>query len=729
MNPYINKVLKGFLPVFLAFVFIFSHSSISFAAQSAEQAAEEFKVEEKKHGPYKDKNPHYEDIDVINYEEMQAIKSDKDDDKKGFTLNPFTAVSNYFSDTADDAMGSVKDTTVSIFLMMVQLIFQINIMLTDFMLTCLDASMNSSIINYLIDVSEKQVQAIAGIENNQVITGKGIFGQMAALAGLISIAYMVYLFAIKRAPIESLKSVVQPLLAIFFSIVLISNFGTVLKGVNNVTNDLTNGISASTKDGDVDTMGDSIQKVFIHRPWMYLQFGSDNEEKIGKKRIEALLLNDQTKKEKRAAIKKEVKDYKNTMLEPGSVVKRLAYVFLFITVNGLLSIPVWALSFVFIGLQWWFLLIAVLAPFILIWSILPNQFTVVRRYGIELCYPMGLKVIIGFLALVVFTVSDLIFSIPAMGGLTGYYISTFLQGTLFFILFFMRKRIKAIFSATNGIVGEMRQSTQIAMQPVKEGIQNTATLVGAGVGAATGSPQATAIGASVGRSIGKTVTGEQDATSTMGQLVWLNAANNQGDNQSNTTKTSSKATNKEGKQQFGDVIQLHDLKEKKGNASSSNNNEDNSVQQPVQEAEKQTKGTNSPSHTGELHDVKETVPVQETNVSSKEQQPSKEKQSGTVQPTNDLHDLNEMDKGNTKKRVSYKMTPKQKADQHPEPYKNEEISASLEGEQPPSSLKANYSTSVESQKMEDLQETPEQEYQQIESVDEEVKEASKRKAK
>lgn len=679
MNPSINRVLKGFLPVFLALVFIFSHSSISYAAQSKEQAAEEFKVEEKEHGPYKDKKPHYEDIDVINYEEMQAIKSDKDDDKKEFTLNPFTAVSNYFSDTAEDAVGSVKDTMVSLFLMIVQLIFQINIMLTDFMLTCLDASMNSSIINYLIDVSEKQVQAIAGIQGNHISTGKGIFGQLAGLAALISVCYMVYLFTIKRAPIESLKSVVQPLLAVFFSIILISNFGTVLKGINSVTNDLTNSISASTKDGDVDNMGDSIQKVFVHRPWMYLQFGSDNEQKIGKKRIEALLLHDQTKKEKRAAIKKEVKDYKNTMLEPGSVVKRLAYVVLFIGVNSLLSIPVWALAFLFIGLQWWFLLIAVLSPFVLIWSILPNQFTVIRRYGIELCYPMGLKVIIGFLALVVFTVSDLIFSIPAMGGLTGYYISTFLQGVLFFILFFMRKRIKAIFSATNGFVGEMRQSTRIAMEPVKEGIQNTATAVGTAAGAATGSPQAAVIGMNIGKSVGKTITGEQDASSTMGQLVWLNTTNNQGNNQSKGTKT---ASNKDGKQQFGDVVQLHDIKDKKGS----------DTDQPVQ-------------------DVKETAPIKE--------QPLNEKQSGTVQPKNDLHDLND------KKRVSYKMKPKQKSD----PYKNEEVSASLEDDQQPSSLKESHSTSVESKKMEDLEEKPEAEYKQIESLDEETKKESERKAK
>lgn len=631
---------------------------------TAESAASSIDMEEKKHGPYKDENTHYQDIDVINYDEQKAVKEEMekgDGEEKKFTLNPFSAVSNYFSDQADDAIGSVKDTIISLFLMIVQLVFQFNIMATDFLLTCLDVAMNASIVNFLIEVAEDKVTAIAGIENNEISEGSGIFGGLAGVAGLIAIAYVVYLYAIKRAPIESLKSLVQPLLAITLSIIFISNFSTILQGVNNVTTDITNGISSATTNGDVDKMGDSIQKTFVHRPWLYLQFGSGNEEKIGKERIEALLLNKQDAEVKRKAIKDEVGKHNNTMLQPGSTLTRLAYVCLFMLVNGLLSVPVWILSFVFIGLQFWFLVIACLAPFVLIWSVLPNQFGVLRRFGIELAYPMALKVMIGFLALVIFTVSDLVFSLPATEGLTGYYISTFLQCVVFFVLFLIRKRIKAIFSATNGFVKEMRHSAEIIKEPIKDGIQNTSTAIGAGVGAVTtGTPQGAMIGANVGRSAGKMATGEGDALSTAAQLVSLQqatAANKTANNALNEAAVSRDTA--EG-QETKPNIELHDLPDR--SESADHNQVENVDPEDLTQEEAQTSTEQGEVSTLPLQDLNErdettvenyndlTTASHRTDVQKQQEKDLKasEGQQGSFSPASGkLYDLNEMRRSKT----------------------------------------------------------------------------------
>ncbi|PFW72144.1 hypothetical protein COL23_25680 [Priestia aryabhattai] len=516
-NVNVTKIKRLLGLVLMVFV-LCSQTSTVFA-ESPEDAAKNISVEEKKHGPYKDKTTYYTDLDAISYDELKEIQEKEED--KGFTLNPFNAISNYFGEKVENTMDSAKDMMASVLLMMVSLIFQFNIMMTDFLVTCLDASMNANIINFLITIAEDQVQSISGVSNNHINVGNGIFGSLAGLAGLISIAYMVYLFAIKRAPLASLQSLIQPLLVITISIVFFSNFTTIIKGVNSVSTELTNGIASATSEGDVDNIGDSIQKVFVHRPYLYLQFDSGNEQKIGKKRVEALLLHKQNAPEKRKAIKSEVKDHKNSMLEVGSVIKRLIYTGLFICVNGILSIPVWALAFLNVALQIWFLLIAVLAPFILVWAILPNQFPVMRRYAIELMYPMALKVIIGFLALVIFTFSQLAFAIPATKGLSGYYLSTFFQIVFFFVVFLMRNRIKSIFSATTGFVKEMRNSVEVGTQPIRNGIQNTAMVVGAGVGAATGNPHAAIAGAAIGKNLGKAVTGEKDALGTAAQLVSL----------------------------------------------------------------------------------------------------------------------------------------------------------------------------------------------------------------
>lgn len=509
----------------ILFIF-FSHSSLTLA-DSIEDAANSISTEEKKRGPYKDKTTYYQNIDVASYEELKEIKEKKEGDKDKFTLNPFTSIGNYFSEKVDDTLNSSKDMMVSTLLMMVSIIFEFNNMMTDFLLTCLEASMDSNIINFLINISEEQVQLIAGVDGNQIHEGKGIFGSLAGLASLISIMYMVYLFTIKRAPLAGLNSLLHPILAITVSIMFFSNFGLILRGINDITTELTNKVSSATVSGDTDNMADNIQKVFVHRPYLYLQFNSGNEEKIGQKRIDALLLSKPGSKEKRAAVKKEIMEYNNSMMEPESVIKRLIYTALFVVINGLLSIPVWILAVLFVALQVWFLLIAVLAPFVLIWSILPNQISVMQRFAIELLYPMSLKVMIGVLALLLFTFSRLAFLIPATDGLKGYYLSTFFQFVFFFVAFLIRNRIKAIFNSTRGFVREMRNSTQIMMAPVKESVQNTAMIVGAGVGAATGNPAAAVQGAAIGRNLGKTLVGEKDALGTTAQLVSLGDISNQ----------------------------------------------------------------------------------------------------------------------------------------------------------------------------------------------------------
>lgn len=547
-NPKSNRRVS----MLLLLVFLFCFFPTGVHAQTADDAADQFKTEEKQYGPYKDsdKPARYKDIDVATYDEQKEVEDKAKDDDKGFTLNPFTAIGNYFSDTADDTIGSVKDMIVSMFLMIVQAIFQFNIMMTDFLMSCLEASMNGSIINFMIDLTENKIQVLAGISGTS-ISSMGLYGSLGGLFALISVGYMVYLYFVKRAPLEAAKSLIQPLLSIFLAIALIGNLGTVLKGINSMTTEFSSIISTATQDKGngtrVDTMQDGIYKVMIHRPWLYLQFGSANEDKIGKKRIEALLLNSPDSDKKRKAIKSEISEYGNEMVQPGSIITRLVYVSMFTGVNGFLSIPLWILSFIFLTLQIYFVIVACLAPFVLIWSVLPNQFSIVKRYSVELIYPMAVKLMISFLALILFTISDIVYKIPMTKGLGGYYISVYVQLVILLVLFFMRKRIAKLFAGTQGYLNEIRRSTDLVKEPVKESVENTAALAGAAVGATVGGPQGAMAGANLGKNVGKTVIGEGDPAATASALMSMNMASSSVDTANvKTTGTNSPENIKKG---------------------------------------------------------------------------------------------------------------------------------------------------------------------------------------
>lgn len=561
-NPKSNRRVS----MLLLLVFLFCFLPTDVHAQTADDAADQFKTEEKQYGPYKDsdKPARYKDIDVATYDEQKEVEDKAKDDDKGFTLNPFTAIGNYFSDTADDTIGSVKDMIVSMFLMIVQAIFQFNIMMTDFLMSCLDASMNGSIINFMIDLTENKIQDLAGISGTS-ISSKGLYGSLGGLFALISVGYMVYLYFVKRAPLEAARSLLQPLLSVFIAIALIGNLGTVLKGINSMTTEFSSVISTATQDkGDgtrVDTMKDGIYKMMIHRPWLYLQFGSANEDEIGKKRIEALLLNSPDSDKKRKAIKSEISEHGNEMVQPGSIITRLVYVSMFTGVNGFLSIPLWILSFIFLTLQIYFVIVACLAPFVLIWSVLPNQFSIVRRYSVELIYPMAVKLMISFLALILFTISDIVYKIPMTKGLGGYYISVYVQLVILLVLFFMRKRIAKLFAGTQGYLNEIRRSTDLVKEPVKKSVENTATLAGAAVGAAVGGPQGAMAGANLGKNIGKTAIGEGDPTATAASaLMSMNMASSSVD--AANTKTTGSNSPEDIKKGLANTVKLAKKDEK-----------------------------------------------------------------------------------------------------------------------------------------------------------------------
>ncbi|EUJ44704.1 CD3337/EF1877 family mobilome membrane protein [Listeria fleischmannii] len=402
---------------------------------TSSELAQQFDIKDRQFGPYKNskKPPRYSDIDVVTYNQQKEAQ--QKDQKSSF--NPITIIGNYFTDKADDIMGSVQDMIISMFLMLVKTCFQFNIMMTNFVLTALHFSMNGNLMNYLISILGTKIQDTAGIHNGQ-IGSTGTFGTLASLFAVIAVCYVVYVFSFKRAPLEGIKSIVQPIVALALAITLITSFQTITVWINTITSELTNGIATATQKNNsgttkLDTLEDGVFNMMVHHPWLYLEFGTADEDSLGSKRVEDLLLNTPQSKDKQVALKKEVKDYHNEMVLPNSIINRMVYVGLFTVVNGFLSIPIWLLAFAFLGLQLYFIFMASLAPFVLVMCILPNQMGILWRYLAELTFPLGAKIVVSFLAMIMFTIMDVVYDIPLTAGLMGYFASVYLQFVIMII--------------------------------------------------------------------------------------------------------------------------------------------------------------------------------------------------------------------------------------------------------------------------------------------------------
>ncbi len=509
--------------IMITFILVMGFSSDAMAKEDKGNSEDtsDYGVTEKKFGPYKDEKRYYEDIDTISHQQTREIETDDDDEDGGFSLNPINWAAGYVTDAAEGASDSIQDAILSMMMAYLQLAFGFHVMFSEWMLTILSFSNDASIINWTIDGITDTVKDISGVSHNKVKEGSGIFGKLLGIFVLITACYVAYQALVKRAPIQSLKTIVQTVIAIALSLLILSNFNTYVKGVNEVGNEFSSYIVNLTVNSEKEEyagMEDRIWKIFVHRPYLYLQFGTDNEDKIGDERIEDILLKSQESSTKQKAIVKEVTEYDNEMMQPSAMIKRLVYQMLFAISNTILSIPIWLLSAMLIGLQIWFLIIACMAPFVLVWSALPGQFGILKGYAEALLYPFIFKLIVSFIAMILFTISDIVYSMPSTDGLAGYMVATFLQFMIFIVAFIFRNRFKKIFergasSEASQQVGESWDlgKNQVT-KPVQSTIQGGATTVGVAAGAYLGGTQGAMIGADLGKTIGGTATGKQNAS-------------------------------------------------------------------------------------------------------------------------------------------------------------------------------------------------------------------------
>lgn len=407
-------------------------------------------------------------------------------------------------------------------------VFQINIGLTQFMLSILTLSYEFDFVNQLIEKMEGMIQNITGLSGLK-FGNSGLFGGFGGIIAVLSVGYAIYLYFWRRAAIESIGEMLKTVLTFSVALLLFANYSLFLTGVNQITTEASQlvigkSVSTASKGSDQkndigkktlkENMMDNIWTLFVDRPYLFMQYGTDRLDEIGEERVRELLELPSGQARQDYVIDKEVKGKGNNMMTYGSVMDRATFSPLYLFINGVSSIPIFLLALLLLVLQFWFLGIAAIAPFALLFGAVPGQFGVLNRYFVELGLPLFLKIIVSFGALIVFAISELIYSFGdfAIGGVAEYIVVAVLQFIILILMFMLRNRIKNIFSAGSreikALRAEISSLKDSVARPIKTGIQGTATVAGAIAGGVASGGAGIAAGASLGNQVGKTVTGE-----------------------------------------------------------------------------------------------------------------------------------------------------------------------------------------------------------------------------
>lgn len=422
-----------------------------------------------------------------------------------------------------------------------------NIFLTELMISALDIAYEFSFVNVLIDEISEIMKDITGISGGG-FSSNGIFGELAIFTAILTVVYAVFLLIFKRSMFQSLSTILQTIVCLTIAILLFTNYSSFMKGINDVTTEMSSLVLGSSitsqedEEGEEDEeddnyyanpnteqpsgldeadlrgkMSDNLWSLFVDRPYLYMMYGKTRlDDDLTTDRVNKLLKTKVDSAERLEALEEEF-ERDNEYITYSNVMTRISFTPIYLLINGITSILVYGLALFLILFQFWFMMIAVFAPFALLIGAIPGMFGVTKRYFIELGLPLALKIVVSFGALIVFTISEVLYKMDFYLGEMGQSVNTTfgfymtvvaVHWVLLGLLFFLRKRIANIFVNSNAFMREMRGGMGTVTDPLKSGVKGATSAVGAGVGAFFGGPAGALAGAGLGSKVGETATGD-----------------------------------------------------------------------------------------------------------------------------------------------------------------------------------------------------------------------------
>jgi hypothetical protein len=486
--------------VLLTLLFVLSTTSQIALADS--HTDEIFKVN---YGDYKDKSVYYH----LDYIDPTELEDEEWYDKFRVFKNLTEGVVGFFYNILHQIFVVFPFTLIKAF--------------TNAMIWIFNKTYEVNFVDTIVSEIASSIQNIAGISGNN-FKSTGLFGGLLGIVCLIIAIYALYQLIVNRASITAFSGLLKSLTALVLALVFFSNYSTIISGLNKLSVEasgliVSGSITVNDKgnisnDTALDQMNSALWDVFVHKPYLMLQYGTMDEEEIGKDRILELLEEKPNSEERHNLVQEEVNDRGNEMMTRVKIFER--WVILWITAFGNMfnSIPVILLSFALIFFQFWFTAMAMIAPFIFIWSAFPNQFGVLTRYLLELITPLVLKMAVAVIALIVFSITGILTNVVMntlnTNGILALIFLMFIEGILFFTLFLLRNRIFNIFSAGSKQLSMIRGNMSSAFtQPIKKGVQTVSTGVGTVAGAMSGGSQGAMTGAHIGSTVGQFLTGDK----------------------------------------------------------------------------------------------------------------------------------------------------------------------------------------------------------------------------
>lgn len=404
--------------------------------------------------------------------------------------------------------------------------FSVNKTFTSLLVGILELSNNSFFVDQAVNKMSTHIKNMVGVSGNS-FTNNGMFLPLLKIIAIFVVLYAFYKLVWKRSFVESFGELFKFIIVLTVSLLLFTNYSTFISGMNKLGTEVSSIIVGSSSSysghGDrLNSFSEGLWEHFVDEPYLILQYGTSDldelavEDLSGRERVRGLLTAGKDSPLRKAGVDIEINHLNNYYMSYDSVVEKTYLNFMFMLINGIVSIPIYLIALALVFTQFWFVIIAMIAPFALLIASFPSQFNVLRRYFFELSLPLLIRVALSFILLILMFLNTVVrdlTEVEFVALFTGTIGVAFLNGLfyvmLFIGIFLLRKRIMGILSSGSNMVGEIRQGlASVTTKPVKGAVQTATTVGGAAIGGAIGGVAGAMQGANMGATAGKIATGE-----------------------------------------------------------------------------------------------------------------------------------------------------------------------------------------------------------------------------
>ncbi len=347
-------------------------------------------------------------------------------------------------------------------------IWMAHLVLFQFVMKVVSEAFQLDFISSIILEISSAIQSVAGFDQGGFRVN-GVWPSLVILIITVVGSWAAYVGIVKRETSRAFSGLLSMILIFALSLGFFAQSDKILTLFNGWSRDLQTSIlnatsniispgSNYTQNEGIAAIHNQMFDVMVYRPYLFLQYGSGDESRIGQERINRMLQIAYGTEDRNKEAKKEVEERNNTMMSVEGMKSRGWFIGLLFFANLVLSFMMLLMAAAIILYQIVFIALVLFAPVPLLIALVPSWQQTAFNWAMKCLHALLMKVGFALLMTVIFAISTILYQSIHMDS-HGYLFVLGMQILCYIGIWLKRKELFSFVATTTaGVISTTRGS-------------------------------------------------------------------------------------------------------------------------------------------------------------------------------------------------------------------------------------------------------------------------------